>query len=994
MIYIPAASTQIPAQDNGVYPDPINPSKQKSVFRKGDIYIRKVDESVKVEIPEDLLLLPVGGGPEMGLEEAREITQAYIDALKRGLASALPPLLPVSGPEEVGGQSLIQNLLAPKNFLLEGTSGSGKSVHLRHLCLAALTQNELPILIPAGRYRGEGLPLLLDYSVGPFCAKGSDSIVKAASICCLRLLLVIDGLNECQGHLEQLVGEVQAFRLRHRPRIVMASQTEIISGQDLALDRVQITPLTPLQKRFIYCFHAGMIPSTEVDFLCQGFSNAYDLAIAGRCHRRGNPVATRAELYDRYCREYLPADGATLLTALLRQFAGRMGQEITNFCSREEFERDAEGFLLVQKAPLLLLDQLKSSRLVNITDDSFAFEHDLLLDYFRAAHLSRVLPGFDSIISELAKPRNQPLIAFVLPRYKDPNEVRALFGATSNLDLFNNVLAGRCGELARRVLLDDCTTLLEAAGADLPQVTVSFTVGESGAVKRAAFPSFHGHRSWTPYETLLCDLIAANLDNPALQAGFLGLLDLTQWALRAKAHEAADQLGMPFNSLWQMVIGFLSLAVSTDVPFLRIAQCLRSNLMLIHRRATFTIRDPLLERVMRDPKDHFSLAILLEGMSHCTEEDPDFDLYVRLAQSAWETRIYHLRLLALDLIRSLRWTIRERHPEKLEPIRELLAQFDTRNLFVSSALVELLAAYGMLEAPVPVDNALQEMRTVIAEGHHGSGNGDKAELCERAYGLISRIFEDVFQGAFYDAYESLEPAEKVSILSLAAHAKYAEFFITWILSNLLEIGAESAPNIFHGFAASIHSDCHSPQEATSAYVIGIAGCSDFMNEPPTYTGPDTPEHLAWKIIGQILFWRFWRARDLQRADSRVEELWTLLGDNTAIATADVLYRLADTWLGYHFERAKEVNLITLFPKQVKLLLELSLRRRESLKSVFPWGGTRDDGLLRFVVATLGRIGNDGTIPLLMEISDDPKLGAVAVRAIQQIRESSRFNRSN
>src|ERR1019366_424142 len=120
-------------------------------------------------------------------------------------------------------------------------------------------------------------------------------------------------------------------------------------------------------------------------------------------------------------------------------------------------------------------------------------------------------------------------------------------------------------------------------------------------------------------------------------------------------------------------------------------------------------------------------------------------------------------------------------------------------------------------------------------------------------------------------------------------AKDAEFFITWILSNLLKLGAESAPHVFQGFAASIHSDSHSPQEATAAYVLGIAGCSDFMVEPPTYTGPDTPEHLAWKIIGQILFWLLRRDKELRSADSRVEELWTLLGDNTAIATADVLY---------------------------------------------------------------------------------------------------------
>src|SRR2546425_6838219 len=103
--------------------------------------------------------------------------------------------------------------------------------------------------------------------------------------------------------------------------------------------------------------------------------------------------------------------------------------------------------------------------------------------------------------------------------------------------------------------------------------------------------------------------------------------------------------------------------------------------------------------------------------------------------------------------------VHENAPEELPGIRAMLESFDTNDIMVNTSLVEALAAYDSLEPPVSADAALSEMRAVIdphtasdpASIEIASMSGISVEqlLSDRAYGLLSNIFEDVFQGAYY-----------------------------------------------------------------------------------------------------------------------------------------------------------------------------------------------------------------------------------------------------
>src|SRR5262249_34335461 len=251
------------------------------------------------------------------------------------------------------------------------------------------------------------------------------------------------------------------------------------------------------------CHHAGVAATPDVDEFCAGFTNAYDLTIAGRCHNSGVRPESRTVLYDRYVRQCLPKQTA-VAAALLRKVAGEMGRTLSMVWSRDMFERTAESFLADQHVSLALLDELRQCRLIELTDDFFSFEHELLFDYFKAEDLRRHVDDVEELAAQLKRPRNQELFDFLLPRFTNPADIATILSAVDEVPRLCRVLAGKYGIPAQSVLVKQCEQLLDAASQDLPHIEITVeTVRLDDGRRRFADLDIKGNRDWTRYEALL-----------------------------------------------------------------------------------------------------------------------------------------------------------------------------------------------------------------------------------------------------------------------------------------------------------------------------------------------------------------------------------------------------------------------------------------------------------------------------------------------------------
>jgi hypothetical protein len=912
----------------------------------------------------------------------------------RAFHAGLAPLADSDSPDY--GSGLLARLQQRGNFLLLGPAGSTKTFHLHHLARAlAVDDAELPLIIEARRYRGGEFWDLLKKSTAPFCPKEPDDLLEAAQLCGFTPALLIDALNECpEPHHERLLQGAQAFAIRFGSRAVLTSQRVAKLSGDLTADTISLPLPNNLQKRSIYAYHAGLPAAPDLDRFCVGFGNAYDLTIAGRCHASGAAPSSRLELYDRYVRRCLP-DESSVAAALLRKVAGEMNDAAAFVWSRDAFETAAEEFLSRQGVALTLLDAVKSSHLVELTSDTFAFEHELLFCYFKAEDLRRRKPDISVLAEQLKRPRNHVLAEFIVPRYGSGRDAATLLTSVSDPAVLSSVCAGDCGRVAQQVVLEECTQLLDNAIADLPKITVSCRADETSDQKAYLHDlAIVGHREWAARHAVLCAVIARNLDHPQLQQKFLELLDATEGTLAAAVRSAAVDSRLPPGAVWGEAVriyGGLLSHQAVRLPCSTILAELRLALMQSYSRPRqCPIRSRMLELVARNPASHFGLLVVLEDRE--AADTPELVAEnLALVQRAWKSGIYILRIQALDYLRSMSSVVHRACPERISTIREMLQGFETRNIIVNTTLLETLTSYGGLDLGMTTADAVSEMRSLIApKASDGpdvaelaamAGVGVQQLLARRAESCLGKIFEDVFQGIYYDAYFELGDREKCALLCLAGESEELGFQSDWILQELLRLGDERALPVFRRCATSLDVATMFPQERVAAFALGIEGCARWSTSPPGYDGGASPAHQAWRIIGEILFWVH---RGGQEGE-RTEALWTQLDGEALLAAGEVLYQLANSGWRLSDLGRRAVDLATLFPAQVRQIAETGLSQRGSLPSVFPGRGSRDAEVMRFLLATLGRVGDSTTIPDLRRLADDPQFGIEVLQAIGSIQ---------
>jgi hypothetical protein len=330
--------------------------------------------------------------------------------------------------------------------------------------------------------------------------------------------------------------------------------------------------------------------------------------------------------------------------------------------------------------------------------------------------------------------------------------------------------------------------------------------------------------------------------------------------------------------------------------------------------------------------------------------------------------------------------------DQMQRARGLLEGIETNNIMLNSLKLEVLASYGGLELVVTEEEALTEMRSVINADPTSENLTELASLqnmsveqvlSQSAYSYLSRIFEDIFQGVYWEAYQSLDEGEKRKILCVAAKEAKASFSSDWILSELMKFEGEEVVEIYRQWASGIDAESFSPQEAVLSFMLAIKGWAKHESLPPEYRVPTTVDDLAWKTMGQLLYWHF-RQADTHSESKRIQELWNRLSHETPDAVADVLYQLSHSqWRAR--EDSFEIRLETLYSDQVRPLFEHSVERRASLTSIFRHGGRQDPSVIRYILDTLGDIGNQNTISLLNGLVEDPSLGMVSIKAIAAIR---------
>lgn len=924
--------------------------------------------------------------------EAEVALNTYTQSLCEDLSAEVFPELP--------GSAI--SLPIDQHVLLIGPSGIGKTVRLGRHAISLTCENRL-VLFCSGRHYVDSLDRLLAKSVAPYSKKSPAQLLEAVNKCGWSIDLIVDGIDGfTERRLQDFTDGVASLALRYGARVIMSSQAEVNIPPGIKSLAIEITPLTDEQKLAVFEFHAEANCSPP-DGLLAAFKTAHDIMVAAKSASFVPLGGSRADYYAAYIFESLPLEHRTVAGALARHLADHLHQKIARSLEFSVFENESRKFLRAAGGSLDIADRVTELPLVSASRGLFAFTHDLWQDYLAAEHLLSLTDDPQALCDELSKPINRRLLPHAIGRMRDPDMLGRIIERACDSELVADGFASGLGQECKAILdgmrqrlWDDL--LIDAGSIEVIPVAVENT--PSGIL--AAWPEITSHKTWSACERNVAGWISARLHETEIALRFTEILETCSLSLWNACETAVSRGTLSARRLFSDSLHMLLYFEGPSLPLTPFGMFRLWDKSGWNRKSqshsNLALRNLLLERLETCPTEAKDVLTFCVASILRHKPSPDPNLVNRIFHMGWKRGLLPVRTQLLELIEWRGQYLMESAPDLADSIREELEGALGDDPISNTFIFDALNALGSVPPPVSYEDALEELRGVIdpcseyaekvtnlhelLQSQFPDSSSEVNPLATRASGLVGKFWEEIFQGVYWDAYTALNQREKVQLMNLAAMG--SSFFLSdsFVLRELVRFEDASSKAAFQFHAETVRIDEAMQQEAVAMWCLGIIGCARIGAPLPIRQNVAGTASLAWRLIGELLYSKHIGESTLQETD----EIWLTLRSEAANGAVDVLFHLqhAEHIIGSDTEN-QEYWYRALFIKsesRMRELLEYSLLHLDQLVSMAKWD--RRDERNRFIVQTLGVVGNQPSVAILRQFIGHPILGKEVVAAIEQI----------
>jgi hypothetical protein len=407
------------------------------------------------------------------LLHAERLLTTYSEAFMRTYAPLTSKMLPLEcacDGETLSSRNVMERTARDGNVLLAGQSGCGKSLLGYAIAVRAVGQGRVPIVISAKDFEGN-LREVANREVTLLDASSAAAVISAARLLDRRLLLVVDGYNECTpSERQRLTRSVAAAVYRYRASAVISSRIQLERSDLLPACTYEVQVPSIETKWAIAQQAAGDVSLDEFSELLTSVGSGLEARMIGQLGQRLPTDTSKYALFDAYVRERLGEVATDGIQALSR-IAKMMIERISFSLSVRELDRlfDREGM------HGSLLRALQRANLLIARGDRVSFSHEMFLNVFAAeAIIRRAGDDPDAVAAALQLPRNLETKPFILGAIDDNSFRRRVLSNLSDTRIIQECLAGQCGHDARLWANMRCDDVLARVAQEIESVQFEF----------------------------------------------------------------------------------------------------------------------------------------------------------------------------------------------------------------------------------------------------------------------------------------------------------------------------------------------------------------------------------------------------------------------------------------------------------------------------------------------------------------------------------------
>jgi hypothetical protein len=914
-------------------------------------------------------------GEDPQLIRGRQVLEDYRRSFSRsvgvGMHDLITPSAVVDG-DRVDALDLASHTRHASIVLVVGRSGAGKSHTARHTAVRLSRDGHLVMWARCGDGPTR-LSTLLARAAAPHSTENPLVLIDTAAAYGRDAVLVLDGLNECPpAKREALLQDLASLRRRHRLSVVITSTDMIPPVGDSRTDVVHLLDPDSQQRTALLASYGA---AGRPEGYATAFTTPLELSMAAACARDLAPDATRAELFRAFVRTQCPSVSAR---SVQREVARMLDERLETSLPIDEvldhLERDPAG-----QADGAAIDAALASPLLVVDRGRVWFSHELIGRFLAAVELLH-RPGTGAELAALLdEPRHNDLVEFVVDLDSAPAHRYDLLVHLEQPELLCRGLLGMYGaDIERRLHADVRAAFAEGlavtATARLEAIRPDTIVGQWRLPRELSRAATHllVAASYCFEHGLFVDEVAALLEATD-QAG-----ETIMDSLRA------ESCTNPVSLFVASAYAGMRDRKSGPLPAQLVMEVLEG-----HKIGRSLRRQPcaLAAQLVNSGRAH-GRGLLYAAVQVLDVEQPeDRAITLQLIDSAWHAGAYHLKLETLNAIYRMPRSLAEHDAPLYEAVRQFLSELPApRSLGLSGSLVDCLAAFGLVEPTLTVEEITASIDELLA----APSSHDVDEL---AYTVWSNQFEAEFLvGPVYEAVAELAPAKRVRLLTMAIRGRpdFGLFDASLIQSLIDEADSTDVEVVdaLTGPATTIDLNSPCPQDAVGFHVAAIVALARLGERLPPVDDPAFPR--AWRLVDELLHDAV--ARDLNLASSldedKVADYWGRLRNDHPGEAVCVLHSLVDaeSMVAGGLDDSPYKMLVDSAPNQVRQLFEWGLRHPVDVPTAALFVGGPHSGLT-FIIRQLGHLGDEDTAALLEAWAGDPDLGKVAVEEIRRLRST-------
>ncbi|TGT44429.1 nuclease-related domain-containing protein [Mesorhizobium sp. M8A.F.Ca.ET.165.01.1.1] len=692
--------------------------------------------------------------PELLHAERRLL--AYGDAFRRTYGPAASEMVPVrcvSDDDALSSEAVVERAVMGGNILLAGGSGCGKSLLSYNAALFALGHGSVPIVIPAKDFEGS-LRDVANREATLLDAQSAAALISAARLSDRRLVLVVDGYNECAPSERQRLTRSIAAAIRRFDAIAVVSSRTALEREDLVPAARYTIQAPDLEAKLTIARNAAGGARLEAfSELFETVGTGLEARMVGQLGQNLPAGTTRYGLFDAYVRERLGPAASDGIRALSR-IAGAMTERVSFSLSVRELDRisDREGVAGT------LLQTLQAVNLLVRRGDRISFSHEMFMNVFAAeAILRRAGDDSDEVGLALRHPRYLEMRPFVLGAIDDDRFRRRVLADVSDAGVIGECLTGQFGRDAERWANTRCDEVLARVGQEIE--TVRFVVSKDFAWNVETRPETL--QEWTLQDRAVLTAVAHELVTGRRLDQVLDLIKKMDARLAVEHGRLLDEarkhkLGLRSGLYAMSYTGF----AGRDIGLAHICGPVQTGQLYAGPRVAAEAN--IFERLRSETLSPGQVGLLIELDKYSKRDAPSVGVLLpAILNRLWTKAAGHLRMALMHAAAMSAHALTDDQRQALiDAINDLLP---TNNGFDSTGMIDALKFLGAL------DNDLEEhVASVKSEIDAVLTNRDDPLMAGVAAGLWSAQFDHPYDGAYCEVWSTLRNEDRNALLLLAA----------------------------------------------------------------------------------------------------------------------------------------------------------------------------------------------------------------------------------